>query len=522
MKCMKTVLLGLDGCTWRLLRGYVKRGVMEHLGSLMNEGAYGVLWSTIPPVTGAAWPAMATGLNPGKTGIVDFLVRRSRNSLELGLVSSRDYRGRAFWDLLSAMGENVSVYFYPITFPPYPVRGVLVTGFGSPGDEPFSYPEHVAKRIVEMEPGFTLYLRYYRYSSVEEFVEAAARHLGSLIRIARGIVFSDRRLADHVSFVVSTTDWIMHRLWHLMDPGHPMYREEEARRYRRLIDELWGLVDEIVGLVGEVARSEEAVLFIVSDHGFGPNTGVFNLLKWLSGKGYVRFRVKGLFIRALIARLMDFVVNSGLVKYVERVLPRKRGGGIGASGILDLVDLSQSKAIDPGHTNEFGAIYLLREKPRLREKLIRELSSLREVLGLSVEILSREEIYNGPWLELLPDIIISIEGHAVSIAKDIHHPLYEEKPWRPTHTGSHRRDGILLVSSSNVKQVRELEASIYDIAPTILLLHGLPIPRDIDGKPLEEVFRNGIERPRYVDRKFYDARTKLFWKLKKRKTTEKN
>jgi predicted AlkP superfamily pyrophosphatase or phosphodiesterase len=48
--------------------------------------------------------------------------------------------------------------------------------------------------------------------------------------------------------------------------------------------------------------------------------------------------------------------------------------------------------------------------------------------------------------------------------------------------------GVLMVKGPAVKPGKTT-ASIYDIAPTILYLFGLPLDRDMDGKPLREMFK---------------------------------
>ncbi|MCJ7524021.1 MAG: alkaline phosphatase family protein [Candidatus Aminicenantes bacterium] len=48
--------------------------------------------------------------------------------------------------------------------------------------------------------------------------------------------------------------------------------------------------------------------------------------------------------------------------------------------------------------------------------------------------------------------------------------------------------GILLVKGPSVKPGK-INACIYDIAPTILYLFGLPVDRNMDGRPLQDVFK---------------------------------
>jgi hypothetical protein len=45
-------------------------------------------------------------------------------------------------------------------------------------------------------------------------------------------------------------------------------------------------------------------------------------------------------------------------------------------------------------------------------------------------------------------------------------------------------DGILMLAGPGVKRGRQVRATVYDVAPTILHLMGLPVGRDMDGRPL--------------------------------------
>jgi predicted AlkP superfamily phosphohydrolase/phosphomutase len=71
--------------------------------------------------------------------------------------------------------------------------------------------------------------------------------------------------------------------------------------------------------------------------------------------------------------------------------------------------------------------------------------------------------------------------------------------------GTPAPDGILALLGPDVKPGIRVEASVYDIAPTILYLKGLPVGADMDGKPLLEC----LTAPRPV-------RTALYTRMKHR------
>jgi predicted AlkP superfamily phosphohydrolase/phosphomutase len=82
----QVVVLGVDGATFEVIQPLREMGVLPNLDRLMTEGAVGHLSSTMPPVTGPAWFALATGKSPGKTGVFDFRNRGSSNLLSFDAI----------------------------------------------------------------------------------------------------------------------------------------------------------------------------------------------------------------------------------------------------------------------------------------------------------------------------------------------------------------------------------------------------------------------------------------------------
>ncbi|MCJ7611466.1 MAG: alkaline phosphatase family protein [Candidatus Aminicenantes bacterium] len=70
-------------------------------------------------------------------------------------------------------------------------------------------------------------------------------------------------------------------------------------------------------------------------------------------------------------------------------------------------------------------------------------------------------------------------------------------------SGTPPPDGILMMLGPDVKRNAEVQATVYDITPSILYLTGLPVGRDMDGRPLLEVFTS--KRP---------VRTTVYTKMK--------
>ena len=71
----KTVILGFDGADAALAQRWMDEGKLPNLARLRAEGTFSPLRSTIPSQTPVSWSTFATGLNPGRHGVFDFLKR---------------------------------------------------------------------------------------------------------------------------------------------------------------------------------------------------------------------------------------------------------------------------------------------------------------------------------------------------------------------------------------------------------------------------------------------------------------
>ena len=69
----RVIILALDSVCWDVLLPFVADKTMPALGAFLHKAGYGVLESTIPPHTAAAWTTFLTGKDPGRHGVIDFV-----------------------------------------------------------------------------------------------------------------------------------------------------------------------------------------------------------------------------------------------------------------------------------------------------------------------------------------------------------------------------------------------------------------------------------------------------------------
>ncbi|MEM1177258.1 MAG: alkaline phosphatase family protein [Acidobacteriota bacterium] len=75
----KTVVLGFDGADGDLAQQWMDEGLLPNMAKLRDEGTFKPLMPTIPSQTPVSWSTFATGLDPGRHGVADFLRRDPAN-----------------------------------------------------------------------------------------------------------------------------------------------------------------------------------------------------------------------------------------------------------------------------------------------------------------------------------------------------------------------------------------------------------------------------------------------------------
>jgi predicted AlkP superfamily phosphohydrolase/phosphomutase len=316
---------------------------------------------------------------------------------------------------------------------------------------------------------------------------------------------------DMFMVVMFDTDRILHQLWHYLDPDHP-WREPDngidrsapvVRYFQRVDEKLAEIVDR---------ADEDTVIVVLSDHGMGPAHNFIVLNNWLLDVGLLQlkrdpFRLikRWLFDVGFTLRNVHRVADAmGLAKHAEykglysmdHLMKRI------FLSFLD-VDWSRSKAYSFGR--HLGSIYLNvkgrepegivepgQEYEEVREEIIqlaREFVHPETGEPLIGEILKREDVYEGPYLDRAPDLILRPrdDRNIFFGLADFGSNATVDTVYR--YSGMHRDYGMLIMSGKGVQRGARIEgAEIQDMAPTILYAMESPVPEDIDGKVLSEVF----------------------------------
>jgi predicted AlkP superfamily phosphohydrolase/phosphomutase len=168
------------------------------------------------------------------------------------------------------------------------------------------------------------------------------------------------------------------------------------------------------------------------------------------------------------------------------------------------IDLDRSQAFYVRLFDPVGGIRVNAtgpEREQLIERLLDEVRSATDpTTGRPIVTRAgrREELFDGPHVSRLPDIILIMdESLGSSDRLSSYSSLVTERPV-VGDPGAHRIDGVLIAAGPEVAQRPGplTGASIVDIAPTVLHLAGLPVSDGMDGRVLSEILTPAAsERP---------------------------
>ena len=509
----KLLVIGLDGASFNLLDRLMAQGYMPNLSNLIAGGTRADLETTFPPITAVAWSSFMTGKNPGKHGIFEFVMREQKSNRQLAVNASLR-QGRAIWDILSDAGNRVIVHNFPCTYPPRRLNGLLIADFMTPkGRRDFTMPEPLLEELEARFGPYRLHLsQTYANGNVEGVLAELHDELEYKAKVTEYLMTAYEWDAFFQYFW--GTDRIQHELWHVIDDEHPRHDRAEAAAFKEKVYAYFRRVDEVVGRLIELA-GKDALVWIASDHGFGPAHKYCSFNNWLLQEGFLQLKRDAK--TRLKKALFDVGVTPENAFKVVKKLPlgklrpaRGVGNTAGASKLLatcflsfDDVDWSRSRAFSKGN---YGQIYvnLKGREPngsvdegqydRVCEQIVARLKAMRDPQNGEPwigRIHRREEIYTGSRVADAPDISF--------LPRDMRYLPLGSADFTSNKfiveafgiSGCHRMEGVMIANGPPIKAGFDLkQTSIYDVTPTILYLLGHDVPDDMDGKVLAQIIRD--------------------------------
>jgi len=266
-------------------------------------------------------------------------------------------------------------------------------------------------------------------------------------------------------FYFSSLDQDTHMFWRAVDEAHPLYSPGLNRKYGSVIKQIYMEMDKSIGkALDTIDISDPNVkLVVMSDHGFAPFRRQVNINSWLCEKGY-----------------MDRPLRLG-----------------DSNGFFDKVNWNRTAAYALGINSlylnlsgreRFGSVHPSQAK-ELRGSLKKDLFALvdektGQLAVSNVKIISDHERRMNPDS---PDMIIgwnrgyrtSWDGILGGFSKEIISD--NDNKWSGDHCIDSRLVPAVLFSN---KKILNNRPALWDITADVLTEFGIPIPAEMEGKPL--------------------------------------
>jgi predicted AlkP superfamily phosphohydrolase/phosphomutase len=494
VKKRKVLVIGLDGATFDLIYPWAKAGKLPHIKKTMSEGTRGELYSTIPPISAAAWTSFLTGRNPANHGIFAFRTYdlSKYSCYNETLVNSSFFAGTTIADYINLQGLSAGLISLPITYPPWTINGFIIAGFPTPRSINYSYPPDFADKYgrLSLPTDFPIFSEHKKIKVANSLLEARLN-----------VTLDEIKSGKHhfIAVVFNNSDIAHHHFWHTLDSDNI---EEN------IVLQQYQIMDQAVGRLLE-STPDDYLIIIMSDHGGGPSPiKYFNTNFWLSQMNWLAPIPSKIGMSEFLAQILAWMKDHiPLKEYFKRYLPRRiRQEFSFRVQNISLIDWSKTKAYRVPMSPPVEGIHInvksrqpkgiIREGPEyeeLRNKIIQELQMLKDPESnqpLVTEVYKREEIYSGRYMNRAPDIVFFLnavfKGGAGMKQLISPVPKYDLKMW----SGNHTMNGIFIACNSDyIKREKVIEgAQIIDLAPTILFYMGFPIPNEMDGKVLTNIF----------------------------------
>jgi predicted AlkP superfamily phosphohydrolase/phosphomutase len=512
----KVLLLGLDGATFDLIHPWVRAGQLPHFARLMRQGLTGKLRSTVPAMSPPAWNSFMTGKNPGKHGIFDF-TERQEQSYTTRFVNATCREASTLWQYLSAAGKRVAVLSVPFTYPPETINGVMVSGMDAPGvaglvDRRATFPPELCDEIQAQVGVYPMGPNLFAYTDAGDMLAASLRTMEQKAKAA--LYLYQKEAWDCFVFVLGETDAASHRLWRFCDPLSPLKGTQtpDAQITNALLT-IYRKADEILGALLQLASPDTTVI-VMSDHGNGGNSDTAVYVNcWLERQGMLRFKP----FNGVVQTSLQWAKRFGLrvlPPYLKRRIYRLTNIPNRMESLARFVALDWTQTQAYSEETPYCPSIWLNLKGRepagtvepaayeqVRDQLIEQLGAWRDPYTnqeMVRRVWKREELYSGAYVTRAPDLIIEWNldrGYSYLFRPSTRTrrcPVQKLPPQEVSQvkSGDHRDEGIFLARGSNLRDSMEVTAAeVVDLTPTILYTLGLPIPTDMDGRVLTEMFQ---------------------------------
>ena len=445
----KVIFLALDGLSWNMIDELLAVKQLKNFRKIIDTGVSTVLRAEGFLSSPKIFCSIFTGKKVEKHGIRDFYSKEE------------DLKTDQIWDLLHEKGFRIGVY-RPLSV----WSAKKFDGFCIPNPlllEKSTYPQSL-NFIGELD----IKARSEKYS-----ISFMVKLFWKLVRfgfplmqllkiIKRGFLLVFKRGLEERMHLLKETELIIHtNLYYKLlkkysldfsvffdysfdTLGHIYWRKKgDESKYSEVVPNTYRIIDKFVGKVNSYAKKNNFHLIICSDHGF-------EIKEKKNQRSYRAINILNLL------RELGFYYDVYGIYMTESVIFRLRPDSLGSLRDFEYaIEAIRCEGVE-----------LFTIKSYEKKLIIRINDVFGDNKSLKVNLPNKKTVS----LESIID-------------------------FNPGHTGSHSEDnGVFIFNGPHIKEgFRIKEITPYDVTPTILALCSQPIPSDIDGRVLKEVFKEKTE-----------------------------
>lgn len=502
----KVIVIGIDGATWKLLDQMVEKKLLPNIQFLLENGVHGELISTIPPVTGPAWVSFATGTNPGKHGCYDFLLP-NKSLKKVIPITSKNIRDKTFYEILDDDHKKCILINLPCSYPPR-IKEPVITCILTQGNE-FIFPNTLIKEIPELkEYRITPDMKLREKEDITGYVNDIRKLEKNRFDCAKKLFEKDW---DMFFLLFSGIDWIQHVMYDKLFSGKLPDDSEALSAFKE--------IDEYIGWFVKNAGENADIVFL-SDHGFSVYKRIFFVNSWLKEEGYLKVG-KSSTEKVSSTKIMDNLEKerknrltisipffiSDFLKNMTWLYPIY----IQAKRILPITinyktaepKMSETLAFSTNCiSSNFGGIYIndkirfsdgivdRNDYENIRDEIIHKLEKLKDPkTGKNTikKVFKREDIYHGPEFSNAPDLMVMLDDDYCFNSNVLVARVFEENI--TDMMNNHALEGIFMAYGPDIKRgIKIGDIGMFDLAPTILHMLETPVPENMDGQVITQIF----------------------------------
>ncbi|MBN2010057.1 alkaline phosphatase family protein [candidate division KSB1 bacterium] len=287
MNNKKLCIFGLDCATPEFVFDKFK-AELPTFNRLMQQGSWGRLVSTTPPITVPAWSAMTTGKDPGELGLYGFR-NRIGTGYELASSNNSAVKTERIWDRLNRLhGTRSIIIGIPQTFPPRIENGIMISGIMTPSNElDYSWPHSYKSTVERISNDYVFDVKNFRKRDTNELRTEINHMTRTRFKLIRHMLETEQW--DFMMMVEIGLDRMQHIFW-----GN----ESVLLDYYKLLDTEIAKTIEIL--------PDDTRIMVVSDHGAQSMNGGFCINDWLTKHGYLTLKTSPTSVTPFSESLVDW------------------------------------------------------------------------------------------------------------------------------------------------------------------------------------------------------------------------